>query len=120
MCKYWTLLSFSGVKSARGLAQSKILACFEVGNWLPLCSHGFVRWLAVVFCWRLVGLVLVLLARSAVCADLPLNGYLGAPEEDLKPLRAAYGDRFPAPTEKATALPADSGLIGRAWIRYAP
>ena len=62
-----------GVESARGLAQSKTLERFEVGNWLPLCSHGFVRWLAVVFCWRLVGLLLVLLARSAVCADLPLE-----------------------------------------------
>jgi hypothetical protein len=57
---------------------------------------------------------------SVEVANLPLNGFLGAPEEDLKPLRAAYGDRFPAPTEKATVQPADSGLIGRAWIRYAP
>ena len=51
-------------------------------------------------------------------ANLPLNGFLGAPEEDLRPLRAAFGDRFPAPTEKQTAKPAPSGLIGPVSIRW--
>ena len=50
-------------------------------------------------------------------ANLPLNGFLGAPEEDLRPLRAAFGDRFPAPTEKQAAEPAPSGLIGSVSIR---
>ncbi len=51
-------------------------------------------------------------------ANLPLNRFLGAPEEDLKPLRAAFGNRFPAPTETQTAQPAPSGLIGPVSIRF--
>jgi hypothetical protein len=31
-------------------------------------------------------------------ANLPLNGLLGAPDGDLKPLREVFGNRFPAPT----------------------
>lgn len=50
--------------------------------------------------------------------NLPLNGFLGAPEEDLAPLRAIFGERFPAPTEKQKANPAPSGLIGAVRLRY--
>jgi len=56
---------------------------------------------------------------SITVANLPLNGYLGAPDEDLRPLRAVFGDRFPAPTEKSNARPAPSGLIGSAFIQFA-
>jgi hypothetical protein len=51
-------------------------------------------------------------------ANLPLNRFLGSPEEDMKPLRAAFGDRFPAPTETQTAQPATSGLIGPVSIQF--
>lgn len=51
-------------------------------------------------------------------ANLPLNRFLGAPEEDMKPLWAAFGDRFPAPTETQTAKPATSGLIGPVSIQF--
>jgi hypothetical protein len=51
-------------------------------------------------------------------ANLPLSRFLGAPEEDMKPLRAAFGDRFPAPTETQTAKPATSGLIGPVSIQF--
>jgi hypothetical protein len=49
--------------------------------------------------------------------NLPLNRFLGLPDEDLAPLRAKFGTRFSAPEEKkAAAGPAPSGLIGDIWI----
>jgi hypothetical protein len=57
---------------------------------------------------------------SIVVANLPLNLFLGTPDEDLAPLRAAYGNRFPAPEEKrAVPEPAPSGLMGPVSIRFA-
>lgn len=45
--------------------------------------------------------------------NLMLNRFLGLPSEDLRPLRAAYGNRFPDPEEKKiTKEPPPSGLIG--------
>ena len=42
-----------------------------------------------------------------------LNRFLGLPDEDLRPLRAVYGNRFPDPEEKKiTKEPPPSGLIG--------
>ena len=50
-------------------------------------------------------------------ANLPLNRFLGLPDEDLGPLRARFGARFPDPAEKkAISAPAPSGLIGGVWI----
>lgn len=52
-------------------------------------------------------------------ANLPLNLFLGTPDPDLRALRAAYGDRFPAPEEKRVAKgPVPSGLIGAVMIRF--
>ncbi len=57
---------------------------------------------------------------SITVANEPLNLFLGTPDEDLRPLRAAYGDRFPAPEEKRVVRePAPSGLIGEVSIRFA-
>lgn len=49
--------------------------------------------------------------------NLPVNRFLGLPDEDLKPLRAVYGNRFPTPQEKQV-MPnsAPSGLIGKVWL----
>ncbi len=45
--------------------------------------------------------------------NLMLNRLLGLPDEDLRPLRAAYGNRFPDPQEKkVTKDPPPAGLIG--------
>jgi hypothetical protein len=52
--------------------------------------------------------------------NLPLNRFLGLPDEDLGPLRAIFGARFPAPEEKKIAGPAPSGLIGAVWIETRP
>ena len=50
--------------------------------------------------------------------NLPVNRVLGLPDVDLRPLRAVYGNRFPAPEEKRLmAEPAPSGLIGNVWWR---
>lgn len=48
--------------------------------------------------------------------NLPLNRFLGLPDEEMGPLRARFGARFPAPEEKKVAGPAPSGLIGRVWL----
>ena len=49
--------------------------------------------------------------------NLPLNRFLGLPDEDLGPLRAKFGGRFSAPEEKKVAGgPAPSGLMGAVWI----
>jgi hypothetical protein len=54
---------------------------------------------------------------KVVVVNLPVNRYIGLPDEDLKPLRAAYGNRFPDPQEKRVMKePAPSGLIGRARL----
>ncbi len=46
-------------------------------------------------------------------ANLPLNRFLGLPDADLGPLRARFGNRFPAPEEKKIVpTPRPSGLIG--------
>ncbi len=45
-------------------------------------------------------------------ANLPLNGLLGAPDGDLKPLREVFGNRFPAPT--------DSPLLRFSWKQACP
>ncbi|AIE83895.1 glycosyl hydrolase [Fimbriimonas ginsengisoli] len=51
-------------------------------------------------------------------ANLPLNRFLGLPDEDLGPLRAKYGNRFPAPGEKnQVKTPPPAGLIGRVHLR---
>ena len=52
-------------------------------------------------------------------ANLPLNGFLGLPDQDLGPLRARFGNRFPDPEEKKSAGgPSPSGLIGRVWLEF--
>lgn len=49
--------------------------------------------------------------------NLPLNRFLGLPDEDLGPLRARFGARFGAPEEKKVSEgPAASGLIGDVWL----
>jgi hypothetical protein len=48
--------------------------------------------------------------------NLPLNRFLGLPDEDLGPLRAKYGARFSAPEERKIAVPAPSGLLGAVWL----
>jgi hypothetical protein len=48
--------------------------------------------------------------------NLPLNRFLGLPDEDLGSLRAKFGARFSAPEEKKVAGPAPSGLIGAVWL----
>lgn len=49
--------------------------------------------------------------------NVPANRFIGLPEDDLKPLRARYGNRFPAPEEKQLMKePAPSGLAGRVRI----
>ena len=49
--------------------------------------------------------------------NLPINRFLGLPDQDLRPLRAAYGNRFPYPQEKRVVKePAVSGLVGRVWL----
>jgi hypothetical protein len=54
-------------------------------------------------------------------ANLPLNAFLGARDQDFMPLRAIYGNRFPAPEEKQIhPAPAPSGIIGPAYIRFCP
>ncbi len=58
---------------------------------------------------------------AIVVANLPVNRFLGLPEEDLAPLRRVYGERFPAPSEKKTVTgPAASGLIGRVRLAISP
>jgi hypothetical protein len=52
-------------------------------------------------------------------ANLPLNRFLGTPEQDLTALRAKFGNRFPAPEEKRIhPAPAPSGIIGPVRIRF--
>ena len=49
--------------------------------------------------------------------NLPLNRFLGLPDEDLRPLRTKYGARFSAPEEKkVSGGPAPSGIIGKVWL----
>jgi len=49
--------------------------------------------------------------------NLPLNRFLGLPDQDLGPLRAKYGTRFEAPEDKKISSgPAASGLIGGVWL----
>ena len=49
--------------------------------------------------------------------NLPINRFLGLPDQDLRPLRAAYGNRFPDPQEKLVVKePAVSGLVGKVWL----
>ncbi len=49
-----------------------------------------------------------------IVVNLPLNRFLGLPDQDLGPLRARFGNRFPDPQEKKVAGgPAPSGLIGQ-------
>ncbi len=49
--------------------------------------------------------------------NLTVNRFLGLPDEDLRPLRAAYRNRFPDPQEKRVMKePAPSGLIGKVWL----
>jgi hypothetical protein len=52
-----------------------------------------------------------------IVANLPLNRFLGLPDQDLGPLRARFGSRFPSPEEKKTPnIPAPSGLIGKVHL----
>jgi hypothetical protein len=54
---------------------------------------------------------------KVVVVNLPVNRYIGLPDEDLKALRAAYGNRFPDSQEKRVMKePAPSGLIGKAQL----
>lgn len=49
--------------------------------------------------------------------NLPINRFLGLPDQNLRPLRAAYGNRFPDPQEKRVVKePVPSGLIGKVWL----
>lgn len=51
--------------------------------------------------------------------NLSVNRFLGLPDEDLRPLRAAYGNRFPDPEEKRVMKePAPSGLLGPVELLY--
>jgi len=51
--------------------------------------------------------------------NVPANRFIGLPDEDLKPLRTKYGNRFPDPQEKRVMKePALSGLIGNVWLVY--
>ena len=51
-------------------------------------------------------------ATTTDAANLPINLFLSSPDEDLRPLRAVYGDRFPAAQEKSVVRePAPSGLL---------
>jgi alpha-L-rhamnosidase len=46
-------------------------------------------------------------------ANTQVNRFLGMPDQDLRPLRRAYGDRFPAPDEKRVLKePPWAGLLG--------
>jgi hypothetical protein len=46
-------------------------------------------------------------------ANLLVNRFIGQPDQDLAPLRAVYGNRFPDPQEKKVVKePKPSGLIG--------
>jgi len=52
-----------------------------------------------------------------IVGNLPANRFLGLPDEDLEPLRSVYGNRFPAPEEKALMPePPRAGLIGKVWL----
>jgi len=52
-----------------------------------------------------------------IVANLPLNRFLGLPDQDPGPLRARFGSRFPSPEEKKTpGSPAPSGLIGKVHL----
>lgn len=54
---------------------------------------------------------------KVVVGNVPANRFIGLPDEDLRPIRAVYGDRFPAPREKQIMTdPRESGLIGRVWL----
>jgi hypothetical protein len=57
-----------------------------------------------------------------IVVNLPLNRFLGLPDQDLGPLQARFGNRFPAPQEKKTpGVPAPAGLIGKMrLIVYGP
>jgi hypothetical protein len=56
-------------------------------------------------------------ALEVTVVNLPLNRFLGLPDEDLGPLRAKFGNRFSAPEEKKISSgPAASGLIGDVWL----
>lgn len=49
--------------------------------------------------------------------NLPLDRFIGLPDQDLRLLRAKYGNRFPAPEEKSLAKePVPSGLTGSVTI----
>jgi hypothetical protein len=57
---------------------------------------------------------------SITVANLPLNLFLGKPDEDLTALRQLYGNRFPAPEEKKLiGESAPSGLVGAVKLRFA-
>ena len=57
---------------------------------------------------------------SITVANLPLNRFLGTPDEDLTALRAAYGERFPSPQEKQIVhQQVPSGLLGPVRLRSA-
>jgi len=53
-------------------------------------------------------------AISIKVGNLLLNGFLAAPDQDLKALRAVYGNRFQTPEEKQLVkTPVPSGITGR-------
>jgi hypothetical protein len=47
----------------------------------------------------------------------PLDRFLGLPDQDLGPLRARFGNRFPDPQEKKVSTPIPPGLIGTVYLR---
>jgi hypothetical protein len=50
-------------------------------------------------------------------ANLPVNRFIGLPDQDLGPLRRVFGARFSAPEEKKLMKePAPSGMIGKVWL----
>jgi len=56
---------------------------------------------------------------TITAANVPLNLFLGTPDEDLARLRAVFGDRFPAPEEKrVVGKAAPSGVRGPMRLRF--
>jgi hypothetical protein len=99
-------LEFAQVREA---AEVRINGQLAGRTWTPPYQVEITRWLKPG-----------LNALSVTVANLPLNLFLGTPDEDLSALRAVYGNRFPAPEEKKTIRePVPSGLLGAIAIRFA-
>ena len=78
------------------------------GVWLPALTVDIARW--------------VRKGKNRLeirVGNLMINRFIGLPDQDLKALRAAYGNRFPDPQEKALVKdPLPSGLLGPVALTY--